>query len=216
LEVLRNPVTFHRLIFTTCCFVSAAAATAQTNLHPGAETEQVETGTVPASLIYPDTELRELKPAQSLRQYRIRLLPVSSFPQLPAPVAQQLAQRGCMVPQTYEARQPENVIHGSFEKKGSSDWAALCSVNRVTTLYVFFQSDLPNAIPLRHQPDSQWLGVEWSLDYGSAWGIATHPARLMPPAGNADHDGIDDSFIEKSTNLHYFNDGNWTTLEPQP
>lgn len=145
--------------------------------------------------------------------YRIRLLPVSSFPQLPDFVAQQLVQRGCMIPQTYEAREPENVIHGSFEKKGSVDWAALCSVNRVTTLYVFFQSDLANPISLRHQPDSEWLGVEWSLDYGSAWGIATHPARLLQPKDSADHDGIDDAFVEKSTSIHYFENGRWTTRD---
>jgi hypothetical protein len=145
--------------------------------------------------------------------YRIRLLPVSSFPQLPAFVAQQLVQRGCMIPQTYEAREPENVVHGSFEKKGSDDWAALCSVNRVTTLYVFFQSDLANPISLRHQPDNEWLGVEWSLDYGSAWGIATHPARLLQPKDSADHDGVDDAFVEKSTSIHYFDNGRWTTRD---
>jgi hypothetical protein len=128
-------------------------------------------------------------------------------------VAQQLEQKGCMIPQTYEAREPENVIHGSFEKKGSEDWAALCSVRGTTTLYVFLQSNLANPIPLRHQPDSQWLGVEWSLDYGSAWGIATRPARLMPGSASAEHDGIEDAFIEQSSTIHYFQNGRWTTLD---
>lgn len=145
--------------------------------------------------------------------YKIRLLPVSSFPQLPKPVAQELTDRGCMIPQTYEAREPENVIRGSFEKEGSDDWAALCSIHGVTTLYAFFQSNLTNPIPLRHQPDNQWLGVEWSLDYGSAWGIATRPARFMPSNANADHAGIEDAFLEKSSTLHYFQNGRWTTLD---
>jgi hypothetical protein len=193
-----------RLILATCCLVPVTAAP---QINPPPQTEQVETGFI--------TIERPTPPGSSLtqgwrREYRIRLLPVSSFPQLPAPVAQQLAQRGCMIPQTYEAREPENVIHGSFEKKGSDDWAVLCSVNRVTTLYVFFQSDLANPIPLRHQPDSEWLGVEWLLDYGSAWGIATHPARLMQPKDSADHDSIDDAFVEKSTTSHYFENGHWT------
>lgn len=146
-------------------------------------------------------------------QYRIRLLPVSSFPQLPPAVVQQLDQKGCMIPQTYEAHEPENVIQGSFEKPGSRDWAALCSIKGATTLYVFFESDFTNPIPLRHQPDNQWLGVEWSLDYGSAWGIAMRPARMLRPRGTADHDGIEDSDIEQSSTIHYYDKGRWTTRD---
>jgi len=186
-----------RLILATCCLVPVTAAL---QVSPPPQTEQTETG--PAHL-----------PGRLYVAYRIRLLPVSSYPQLPAPVSQQLVQKGCMIPQTYEAREPENVIHGSFEKKGSDDWAALCSVNRVTTLYVFFQSDLDHPIPLRHQPDTEWLGVEWSLDYGSAWGIATRPARLLQPKDSADHDGIEDAFVEHSSTIHYFQNGRWTALD---
>ncbi len=126
---------------------------------------------------------------------------------------QQLERLGCMIPQTYEARAPENVISGSFEKKGSSDWAALCSVHGISTLYVFFASDLAHSIALRNQPDTLWLGKEWGEDYGSAWGIATHPARLMQPRDQADHDGIDDAFVEQSRVVHYFRDDHWTKIE---
>jgi hypothetical protein len=183
-----------------CCLLGGVVASAQINFTPQSQTERVETGF--AHL-----------PGRPHVSYSIRLLPVSSFPQLPPVVAQQLERRGCMVPQTYEAREPENVIHGSFEKKGSDDWALLCSVNRVTNLYVFFQSDPANPILLRHQPDSQWLGVEWSLDYGSAWGIATRPARQMPASAHADHDGIEDSFVEQTSTVHYLQSGRWTTID---
>jgi hypothetical protein len=200
--------------FATACYLLAiVAAIAQVNGAQAPKTEQVETGTLAVDLT-PPSEPHSGPDDIIQRHYRIRLLPVSSFPQLPALVAQQLVQRGCMIPQTYEAREPENIIHGSFEKKGSNDWAALCSVNRVTTLYVFFQSDLNNPIALRHQPDSEWLGVEWSLDYGSAWGIATRPARLIQHADSVNHDGIDDAFIEKSTTVHLFENGQWATFEP--
>jgi hypothetical protein len=195
-------VIFRRLFSVAYCLSFAIAATAQVNVPSPPQTEQIEVGF--AHL-----------PGRPHVFYRIRLLPVSSFPQLPPSVAQQLAQRGCMIPQTYEARQPENVIHGSFEKKGSSDWAALCSIEGVTTLYVFFQSKPADPILLRHQPDSEWLGTEWSQDYGSAWGIATRPARLIPHADSLNHDAIDDAFIEKSTTVHYFEKDQWTTLESQ-
>lgn len=190
-----------RLLFSAAsCLLALISANAQTTSTPLPQTEQIETG------------FAQL-PGQPKIVYNIRQLPVSSFPQLPLPVAQQLDRMGCMIPQTYEAHEPENVIHGSFEKKGSDDWAALCSVNGVTTLYVFFQTDPAHPIPLRHQPDSQWLGRDWSQDYGSAWGIALHPARLIRPADSADHDGIEDAFLEKSTTLHYFLNGQWTVLD---
>jgi hypothetical protein len=193
------------------CLLTAVAATAQVTGASPPQTEQVETGTVMVNQI--PTGAFEGVVHGFQRRYRIRLLPVSSFPQLPAPVAQQLVQKGCLIPQTYEAHEPENAIHGSFEKKGSNDWAALCSINRVTTLYVFFQSALDHPISLRHQPDNEWLGVEWSLDYGSAWGIARRPPHLIQPKGTADHDGIDDAFVEKSTTVHYFENGHWTTRD---
>ena len=181
-----------------CCVLASAAANAQAAAPP--RTEQVETGFATIAG-HPHT------------RYSIRLLPVSSFPQLPAVVAQQLDAKGCMIPQTFEARAPENVISGSFEKKGSSDWAALCSVHGTSTLYVFFASDLAHPVALRSQPDALWLGKEWGADYGSAWGIATHPARLMRPHDQYDHDGIEDAFVEQSHVVHYFRDGHWTKME---
>ncbi len=36
------------------------------------------------------------------------------------------------------ARSPENVVHASLERRGSSDWAVLCSVNGTVSLLVFF------------------------------------------------------------------------------
>jgi hypothetical protein len=195
-----------------CLFAIAAAA--QVSFGPSPHTEQFESGTMPCPS-HPTDVTPQGKPAVGavVCHYKIRLLPLSSFPQLPAVVAQQLDERGCMIPQTYEAHEPENVINGSFEKPESSDWAALCSVRGMTTLYVFLQSDFSHPIALRHQPDNKWLGVEWSFDYGSAWGILTVPGRTMPRADNLDHDGIQDAFIEQSSVIHYYEHGHWTTLD---
>lgn len=213
LEELRNLVKFCRLVSAACCVLCCVSANAQTNVNPQQHTEQVETGSVPVPTTQFDNGARGLEASAPSRQYRIRLLPVSSFPQLPALIGQELSERRCMIPQTYEAHEPENVIHGSFERKGSSDWAVLCSVNRTTTLYVFFQSDPATPFALRRQPDTEWLGVEWSLDYGSAWGIATRPTSVAQPPGSVDHDGIEDSFVNKSTTVHYFENGQWKTID---
>lgn len=197
------------LVFALAAVLAVSVARAQT---ASMNAEQVETGVarVPSPSIS--------GPAAPMRSYRIRLLPVSSFPQLPSEVSRELAAMGCMVPQTYEARGPENVISGAFEKPGSEDWAVLCSVRGVTTLYVFFQSDLDHPAALRHQPDSEWLGRDgaWAQDYGSAWGIETHPLRVMRAADRADHDGIEDAFVEQSSTVHYYRDGQWTVLDGNP
>lgn len=118
-----------------------------------------------------------------------------------------------MIPQTYEAHEPENVIRGSFEKPGNNDWAVLCSVKSETTLYVFFGSNLAEPIALRSQADSKWLGKDWSQDYGSAWGISTMPAYVMPRKDQLDHDGIEDAFVEQSAVVHYYANGHWATYE---
>lgn len=187
-----------RLAFIACCVIGITAA-AQVN--PGApQAEQDETG-IAAFQGNPKVP------------YQIRLLPVSSFPQLPQSIARELDQKGCMIPQTFEAHEPENVIAGSFEKANSSDWAALCSVKGVTTLYVFFQSNPTRPVALRSQPDNEWLGIEWSQDYGSAWGISTVPSTVLPRSVQADHAGIEDAFVGQSSVIHYFRNGQWTTLD---
>jgi len=151
--------------------------------------------------------------------YRIRLLPVASFPALPAQVATELKRRGCMVPQSFEAKQPENVIHGAFRAHGSDDWAVLCSVEKTTTLYVFFAGQAESPVALRSQADSAWLGAEpGSLVSGSAWGIAVRSAaelRSTPALRRGltiDHDAIDDARLERSLTIHYFEGGRWISL----
>lgn len=153
--------------------------------------------------------------------YRIRLLPVASFPDLPEVVAAELNRRGCMIPQSFEAKQPENVIHGAFRASGSSDWAALCSVQETTTFYVFFAGQFSSPIALRSQPDAAWLAAEPGNPVaGSAWGIAVQSAaelRSTPALHRGlmvDHDGIDDARLERTMVIHYFEAGRWIALHP--
>ncbi|MGA7524921.1 MAG: hypothetical protein WBW84_20900 [Acidobacteriaceae bacterium] len=158
-------------------------------------------------------------PAGAPVHYRIRLLPLSSFPALPVEVVVQLSRRRCMIPQTYEAKQPENVIHGAFHAAGSSDWAALCSADGTTTLYVFFagQFDAPTA--LRSQPDTAWLGADPGESIlGSAWGIALRSAEQLRSSPRlrslltTDHDAIDDARLERTLAIHYYQGGKWLTV----
>jgi hypothetical protein len=154
--------------------------------------------------------------------YVIRHLPVNAFPQLPLKVAEQLEERGCAIPQTYEGYQPENVVHGSFSGAGTNDWAVLCSVRGEVSFLIFFGdgSDEPMVLErtketerLQRHPGKDWLGFNWGIDratpaqvHDAQSGVAHRP----PPP---DHDAIADSVIERRTIYHLYLQGRWTLVE---
>jgi hypothetical protein len=207
------------IILRAVTVTAIAALIAATMAEPPLIAAQSESASVPST---EQTETGRVRLPNGIEvTYRIRLLPIASFPSLPAAIAAQLNEKKCMVPQTYQARTPENVIHGALERKGSDDWAVLCSVNGATTLYVFLQSHIAAPIALRHQRDTEWLGSEVVGAYGSAWGISLRlPAQIpaaksgaFPDRSNLDHDAIEDADIERSSATHYFQNGTWIILE---
>jgi hypothetical protein len=155
--------------------------------------------------------------------YRIRNLPVSSYPQLPAAVADALTARGCMIPQTYEAKRPENVIHASLERPGSSDWAALCATNGKVSLLVFFASAPPSSPAVLaasaetdrlqpHDPSGE-LGFNWGIDPASPARVHDAQAGLphRPPA--PDHDCLADTTLDRQTIYHLYQNGAWSRID---
>jgi hypothetical protein len=157
----------------------------------------------------------------SVTPYLIRRLPVSSFPQLPAPVQDDLNRRGCLIPQTFEAYHPENVVHGSLQRPGSSDWAVLCSANGTVSLLVFFAGDPAQPFVLASAPETEWLqaenpggvlGFDWGIDaatpeqvYQAQAGMALRPPLL-------DHDALSDSIVNRSTVYHFYGNHAWTLV----
>jgi hypothetical protein len=116
--------------------------------------------------------------------YEVRHLPVSSFPNLPLDVAGQLTDRGCLIPQTYEARRPENVVHASLQHPGSSDWAVLCSSQGTVSLIVFFGTAPGQPLTLATAPETQRLQTHFGTGVlGFNWGIdpATPPTPSTRP-----------------------------------
>src|SRR5579859_5355186 len=155
--------------------------------------------------------------------YRIRNLPVSSFPELPAPVAATLQGLGCVVPQTYEAHRPENVIHASLEHPGSVDWAVLCSVKDRVMLLVFFASDSarePEVLATaaktdRLQPHDSTgeLGFNWGIDPANPKRIHEAQAGMLHRPPPPDHDCVADVTVDQKTVYHLYQDGAWRKVE---
>ena len=159
--------------------------------------------------------------------YLIRHLPVSSFPQLPQSVETELNRRGCLIPQTYEAHWPENVAHGSFERPGSSDWAALCSSDGAVSLLVFFASrpadepfelgSAPETERLQPHPPDTGLGFNWAIGAAGPEDVHEAQAGLDPRPPHINHDALSDSTVDHRTIYHFYANGAWTLLEmPEP
>jgi hypothetical protein len=156
--------------------------------------------------------------------YLIRHLPVSSFPELPAAIQEQLNLRGCLIPQTYEAHRPENVVHASLERPGSSDWAVLCSAQGTVSLLVFFGSDSSQPFTLssaleterlqKHVP-SGTLGFNWGIDPATPQQVHEAQAGMAPRPPLLNHDALADTLVDRHTIYHFYLKSAWIVLEMQ-
>ena len=156
--------------------------------------------------------------------YVIRHLPMASFPQLPMVIQGLLNDRQCLIPQTYEAHRPENVVHGSFQSAGSSDWAVLCSARGTVSLLVFFGSDPEHPFTLASAPETRRLqvhdssgvlGFNWGIDPASPRHVREAQAGMYPRPPMIGHDAVADTAVEHATEFHYYSNGAWTLLPSQ-
>lgn len=153
-------------------------------------------------------------------------LPPSAFPNLPTAVRADLERRGCAIPQPYGATAPENVIAGAFTRKGDIDWAVLCSIRRVSTILIYREGSVQNVDRLAPSPDSEFLqvvtydvgrkpvaGYSRAIGAADAKHIVEHYADFggpKPPL--VDHDGLEDSFVDKGSSIFYWYQGRWLKL----
>jgi hypothetical protein len=155
--------------------------------------------------------------------YRIRSLPVSSFPDLPHTIAETLLAQGCVIPQTYEAKRPENVIHGNLERPGSSDWAVLCATNGRVSLLVFFASASPEKPTvlaaaaetdrLRAHGATGELGFDWGIDAAGPKRVHDAQAGMAHRPPPPDHDCLADTTLDRQTVYHFYEHGDWKNIE---
>ena len=156
--------------------------------------------------------------------FRIRRLPVNAFPDLPEDIAGQLNQRQCLIPQTYAAHHPENVVHASLERAGSSDWAVLCSTQGTVSLLVFFGSSpaSPNVLStameterLQRHDSTGVLGFNWAIDPASPEVVHQAQSGMERKPPRLDHDALADSAIEHRTVYHFYGKHQWTRVDTE-
>jgi hypothetical protein len=151
-----------------------------------------------------------------------RLSP-SVFPTLPPSVRTDLDRRGCAIPQWYGDTVPHNIIQGHFRESNSIDWAVLCSVDRVSTVLVYWAGRADSVAELARGADKGYLQGIGGGRTGFSRVIAPVDGGLirkhyewyggpdLPPT--IDHDGINDAFAEKASSVWYWYEGKWLRLQ---
>jgi hypothetical protein len=150
-----------------------------------------------------------------------RRLPPSAFQQLPPLIRADLEHRRCTIPQLWDASAPGNVVHGHFRAARGTDWAVLCSVNRASTLLVYWGGRVDSVDQLAPAPDKTYLqGVAGGrIGFSRAIGAVDasvvrehHRYGEAQPPPLMDHDGISDAFVEKASIVWYWYQGKWLEL----
>jgi len=150
----------------------------------------------------------------------VRLNP-AAFPELPRKLVAALQRRGCTVPQVPMIDGRQNVIKGEFAMAGEIDWAVLCSVRRVSSILIFWAGSEVNFAEIEKRKDLDglqgWGGTKivYSRKIALADKIfirdhATILGAVKPPP--IDHQGIDDEFVGKGSEVLYLYRGKWLHL----
>jgi hypothetical protein len=157
----------------------------------------------------------------------IRRLPPSAFPELPSSIRQKLEQRKCLIPQVWEGWKlnRHNVIRGAFFKKRQVDWAILCSVDARSAILVFKQGSSQPVAELASANDRDFVQLVEPGTFGFSRVISPSDRKLIlkyykeykqqggtKPPLPLDHEGINDAFAEKASEIHYFYKGEWLKL----
>lgn len=160
-------------------------------------------------------------------QTTFKRLQPSAFPNVPFSFRKRLEARGCTVPQqNYEGNhKPSNVIHGEFAKKGQQDWAVLCSKGGKSSVVMFWGQPTSCPSELAYRTDTDYIDLqtkEYSRNIASitrkgiiglsvvGGGDGVHVPHGYPLL---DHEGIEDSWLGKASEIYFCSKGKWFTLQ---
>jgi hypothetical protein len=133
-----------------------------------------------------------------------------------------MEKRGCTVPQPAGSERRRNVITGHFTRAKGSEWAALCSRDRRSSVLVFHGDGFGSVDELGEGADADYLqtlpggriGFSRALLVASPRTIKRIPTeeRASLRARVIDRDGIVDAFVGKGSMIWYWLDGKWVLL----
>jgi hypothetical protein len=151
----------------------------------------------------------------------VRLNP-AAFPNLPSRIRDDLARRGCSIPQSSDVSAPHNVIGGSFLRPGVHDWAVLCSIAHSSRILVYRGGGIAVVDSVGLAPDQTFLQGTGEGGFAYSRVLATVSARYIlsraaayngPTPPLIDHQGIEDIFYGKASVIHYYHRKRWLVLQ---
>lgn len=154
-------------------------------------------------------EEKELNKWEVADRATVRLSP-EELPALPENIKRELKKRGCTIPQPFpEAFPPattHNVIHGEFFMPGQTDWAVLCSEERISSILIFINGSTEDVDEIARAEDYRFLQTidEGRIGFSRLIGVSRKNETIVSQ-------GIEDIFIEKGSDIYYFSKGKWLT-----
>jgi hypothetical protein len=145
----------------------------------------------------------------------------AAFPGIPGWLRTDLGRRHCSIPQSFGVNRPHNIVHGFFNDGNATDWAVLCSRERVSTILVFWDEQAQKVAELSSEPDANSLQVvlPGEIGFSRAIGVATpatirgyHRAFADGGLPALSHSGINDAFVGKGSVVWYWHRGKWLRL----
>ncbi len=152
----------------------------------------------------------------------IRFIKPDQVPGVPRKVVKAIESQGCEIPQSWDVRNPHNLIAGSFASRKSKDWAVLCSKNGNSSIFVVWEKEAPCPSTFAPSENRRVLQVinEGKVGYSRFLSAASKDSILAhqqtyggPLPKNLDHQGIDDAFVPKASVTYYCEGGQWLTLQ---
>ncbi len=147
----------------------------------------------------------------------------SKFTKLPQEIVKNLEKRKCTIPQIWHDENLHNVISGEFSRKGQKDWAVLCSVNKISSILIFWNSSTTKVSEIAKSDDLDYFqGFTEDDEMGFSRGIDTVDKKYIIDHYNSyggtkppqiDHEGISDAFVEKASHVLYLHRGKWLELQ---
>lgn len=178
-------------------------------------------GAVAGALLFAMLAIPQDREAWEKANAKVRRLSPAAFKELPNAVREKLEELGCVIPQTFLGGEPHNVIRGEFARKGQEDWAALCSIERKSSIRVFWGG--PVRCEEKFEPVEDLLSLqgvgEGKIGYSSLITPADknfierhYKAYGGPQPPVITHQGIDHAFVGKASVVLYCHEGKWLRL----
>jgi len=221
-NVWRSPrIKFTLVLIVTVVAGSCSAPEKQQRVNPS--TGGKEPSAAPQERIPPPVFNQAYPEARfEVASKAILSVPPDVFPELPDAIISLLRGRGCKIPQPSAIGPPRNVIHGDFFTQGQTAWAVLCSSGGFSSILVFRDNLDAHPEELARNEDKNYLydvgngelGILREITaVGREFIMIHYQAYGGPKPPPIDHQGLDDSFLEKASVTHYFYEGTWLELQ---